>query len=274
VSLPGPVWMAYAAIAIAAALIFMFLPVPTRVPAPGANVRALVQRPARAEIDGVIDEVLVRDGQHVEEGAPIARLRNEELLRDLRATSGERQVAERGALAADARGDRTAGSMARVRLAEASDAEALLSNELKRSTVFAPVSGTVLTQRINERVGSYVDAGDVVAWIGDQDWSELEMQVKQEYLARVKPGARVSAKSSAYPDRRLRGVVTAIAPRASTNPNASTPTYTVRASMDNRDHLLRPGMVAYGKISSGWRPLASVVLGRPWRWLRMHFWWW
>ncbi|MGQ0561974.1 MAG: hypothetical protein ACT443_08890, partial [Gemmatimonadota bacterium] len=79
------------------------------------------------------------------------------------------------------------------------------------------------------------------------------------------------AKVSAYPNRRLTGAVTSIAPRATVGA-AGVPMYIVRARVDNRAHLLRPGMSAYAKISAGWRPLAVTVLRRPWRWLRMRVW--
>lgn len=273
IALPGPVWLAYLGVATVAALVLSLLPVPVRLSAPQANVRALAQRPARAEIAGVVEAILVREGQVVPRGAPIARLRNEGLLQNWRETRSQQEIAERDALSADARGDATAGTLARVRLAEAGDADAILSRELQRSTIYAPVTGVLLTQRINERVGSYVNAGDTIAWLGDQDWAELEMLVPQEDIALVKTGARVHAKSTAYPARRLNGVVTTVAPRASTPAGTTTPMYVVRALIDNRAHLLKPGMTAYAKIVVGWRALATVVLRRPWRWLRMHFWW-
>jgi hypothetical protein len=69
----------------------------------------------------------------------------------------------------------------------------------------------------------------------------------------------------------LAGQVFAIAP-AATVVNGK-PMYAVRARLDNRDQILRPGMSAFGKISAGWRPVAAVIFRRPWRWLRMHLWW-
>jgi multidrug efflux pump subunit AcrA (membrane-fusion protein) len=209
--------------------------------------------------------------QEVAANTPIATLRNEQLLRDWRSRSGERQVAERAALAAEAQGDRSSASLARLRYAEAREAETLLARELERATVRAPVAGVVLTQRLREREGDYVEAGDTIAWIGNRDSVELEMLVHQEDLGRVHTGARVIAKTSAHPNQRLSGHVFAIAP-AATLVNGE-PMYAVRARLDNREQLLRPGMSAFGKISSGWRPIAGVVFRRPWRWLRMHLWW-
>ncbi|MGQ0562423.1 MAG: GAF domain-containing protein, partial [Gemmatimonadota bacterium] len=177
IALPGPAWLAYGGLALAVALLVSVVPMPARVSAPRTAVRALVQQPARAQISGIVTEVLVREGQAVQRGAAIARLQNETLLRQWREAAGERQVAERTALAADARGDAGAAALARVRLAEASEAERLRARELQRSTIAAPASGVVLTPRVHERAGSYVNAGDTIAWIGDADWAELEMQV-------------------------------------------------------------------------------------------------
>lgn len=271
IALPGPVWLAYLGIGLGVVAALALVPIPTRVWAPSSEVRALVQRPARAQIDGVIETVLVQEGQFVTANTPVATLRNEELIRALRARTGEREIAERAALAADARGDRSAASLARVRHAEARDAETLFTRELQLATVRAPIAGIVLTQRLPERAGDYVEAGDTIAWIGDRDSVELELLVHQEDLGRIRDGARVTAKTSAYPNRRLAGHVFAIAPAATVVDGK--PMYAVRARLDNRDQILRPGMSAFGKISAGWRPVAAVIFRRPWRWLRMHLWW-
>jgi multidrug efflux pump subunit AcrA (membrane-fusion protein) len=49
--------------------------------------------------------------------------------------------------------------------------------------------------------------------------------------------------------------------------------FTVRARLDNREELLRPGMEIRARVLTRTRPVAAIALRRPVRWLRMHLWW-
>jgi multidrug efflux pump subunit AcrA (membrane-fusion protein) len=90
-------------------------------------------------------------------------------------------------------------------------------------------------------------------------------------LGDIRAGDRVRAKVSAHPTVTFEGRVVAIAPRAETV--AGAPTYAVRALLDNREGLLRPGMAASARVITQPRPLATFLFRRPWRWLRMTLWW-
>lgn len=269
--LPRSTWLRYG---VAAALVLAVLTlghVPLRIPATTAEVRAAAQRPAHAGVGGVLEAVLVREGDRVVEGQPIARLRDEERLSRIRELEAEVAVARREALGADARGDASAGALARVRAAGAEEALRLLRAQDDRALVRAPASGLVLTPRLEERTGMYVDAGAPVAWIGDPDWAEVELAVPQQDVGRIEQGNRVRVRSPANPGVTFEGRVAAVAPRAAEVDGV--PSYRVRVVLDNRAGLLRPGMEVKAKVLAESVPLGTVVFRRPWRWLRMNSWW-
>jgi GAF domain-containing protein/multidrug resistance efflux pump len=270
-AVPGATWLRYGGLALAVLLALVFVRIPLRLSAHDASVRAAVQQPARAAISGIVDAVWIREGDQVTVGSPIARIRDEELLRRMREAEAGLELAHSEALAAHARGDATAAAFARVRAAEFTDALDLFRREVESSRVIAPAAGIVLTPRLDEVVGSFVHAGQPVTWIGEPERAELELSMRQEDLGDLRVGNRVRAKVSAHPGVTFQGRVIAIAPRS--EPRNGMPTYTVRAILDNRDGLLRPGMEARARVITEPRPLASYLFRRPWRWLRMTFWW-
>ncbi|MBA2244457.1 MAG: GAF domain-containing protein [Gemmatimonadetes bacterium] len=271
-ALPGSTWLRYGAAALAVLLVLTLVRIPLRLSAAEATVRAAVQQPARSGAGGIIEAVWVREGEQVAAGAPLAQVRDEELLRRYREAQAGLELANSEARAASARGDAMTAALARVRAAELSDALQLFTRQVEQTRVVAPASGVVLTPRLHELVGSYVQNGTPVLWIGDPQWVELELRVRQEDLGDVRVGNRVRTKVSAHPSVIFQGRVTAIAPRAEPS-EVGSPTYAVRAMLDNRQQLLRPGMSARAKVVTDTRPLASFLFRRPWRWLRMLVWW-
>jgi GAF domain-containing protein/multidrug efflux pump subunit AcrA (membrane-fusion protein) len=270
-AVPGSTWLRYGGLAVVALLVVWQVKLPLRLPASEAMVRAAVQQPARAGISGIIAEVLIREGEAVMAGTPIALVRDEELLARVRAAEAALDLTHGEEAAAHARGDASAAAMARVRAAEARDALALLGEKAALARVVAPVSGLVLTSRPEDLLGSFVEAGSPVTWVGDSDWIELEMRIPQHELGDVRVGDRVRARVSAYPSVTFRGQVAAISPRAELVDGV--PAVTARAILDNRTRLLLPGMEAHARVITSPRPLAATVLRRPWRALRLRLWW-
>lgn len=270
-TVPGSIWLRWGAGALAVVLALALIRVPLRLAASEAGVRAAVQQPVRAAIGGIVDAVWAEEGQQLAAGVPVLRIRDEALLRRLREVETGLELADREAMAAHARGDAAAAALARVRAAGLTDALGLLRREAERAQVLAPAAGIVLTPRLHELVGSWVAPGQPLAWIGDPGDVEIELRMRQDDLGDIRVGDRVRAKVNAHPTVTFEGRIIAIAPRAETV--AGTPTYAVRALLDNREGLLRPGMSASAKVITPPRPLASFLLRRPWRWLRMTFWW-
>ena len=270
VALPGPVWLAYAGIAALLILTASVIRLPLRIKATEATVRAGVQTPVRAGVDGLVESVLVAEGERVAAGQVIARLHNEQLNARLREAEAALSLAEREALAAQGRRDAGAASAARVRVAQWTDTRALLTREAARARVVAPSAGTILTPRLDERVGSWLQAGAPLAWIGEPSTVEVEMRVPQQEVSQIAVGDRVRARVNALPSITFEGRVTGISPRADTLQDRS---FIVRAALDNREGLLRPGMAIHARVLTRSRPVAAIAMRRPARWLRMHMWW-
>ena len=260
--------MAIAAVVTVAALTLIRWPL--RVDGIAPSFRPNARADVRPLTDGIIDRVLVREGTRVERGAPLVQLRDAELRADFDAATAAVQVAERAAASAASRGDAAEERLQRMR-AEVLRREASVREEqLRAATVRAPVSGVVLTQRPEERVGSWVDAGGSVLVLGRTDTLELEFAVDQRDVGRVGAGEEIRLRVDAFPQRTFAGRVTTIADVGLDS--AGTVVFPVRAVVPNVDGALRPGMVAYARVLTAPASLLGRATREPVRRIRL-FWW-
>ena len=123
------------------------------------------------------------------------------------------------------------------------------------TTIFAPIAGTVVQRKIGP--GQYVNAGasDPVYVIGDLSTVWMTAFVRESDCANVAVGQDVTFNVLALPGRplsaRLNYVATAIDP--------ATRRLLVRATIDNKDGLLKPEMFANVTIySAGDHPAVGV----------------
>ncbi|MBW7964282.1 efflux RND transporter periplasmic adaptor subunit [Bradyrhizobium sp. BR 10261] len=122
-------------------------------------------------------------------------------------------------------------------------------------TIYAPLSGTVVQRKIGP--GQYVSAGasDPVFVIGDLSTVWLTAFVRESDAAQVSVGQDISVNVMALPGRPLTAKINYVA--AAIDPN--TRRLLVRATIDNKDGLLKPEMFANVTIYSAGDRAAPAV---------------
>ena len=256
-----------AAVALAALTLIRW---PLRVSGAHASFRAWSYAEARTLVPGIVERVLVGEGTAVSRGAPLVQLRDVELRASREAATAAVTAAERAAAAAASRGDAVEERLRRTR-AEALRAHlALLDDQLTATTVRAPVSGVVLTPRPEERLGAWLDAGDLVVTLGRTDTLELVSGVRQRDIDRVAVGQTVRLRVDALPQQTFQGQVSFLG--ALPSDSGGDVLFPVRARVANPDGLLRPGMAAHARVLTAPTSLAGRLLRDPVRWVRLLWW--
>jgi RND family efflux transporter MFP subunit len=254
-------------------LAFALFPWKQRTSATQAELLPAGRMPVRATVGGLVTQVLVDEGDLLDEGQVIAVLRDDDLNISLREAQAGHATAVRTAASARARGDESASRMAQITADELEGRVALLSDQVDRTRVTAPLSGVVLTMRPWERVGEWLDAGETFVLLGSTDDLELEARVPQRHVDRVRVGQQVRLKVEARPEHTFVARVTEIAPQAQAGASEEDePTFVVRARIDNSEQLLRPGMQARAKIVGDRRPLGWIVIRPLVEWTQLRFW--
>lgn len=96
-------------------------------------------------------------------------------------------------------------SAALARLHDAEAAAALARQRIQQSTVRAPIAGVVY--RFDVKRGAYLNAGDIVAYIGKLERVKVNVFVDEPDLGRVTRGLHVTITWDALPGRSWSGVV-------------------------------------------------------------------
>jgi HlyD family secretion protein len=96
-------------------------------------------------------------------------------------------------------------SAAQARLRDAEAAVALAEDQIRKSVIHAPISGTVY--QFDLKPGAYLNAGDLVASIGQLDRVRVKVYVDEPDLGRVAVGMPVIITWDAMPDRQWKGKV-------------------------------------------------------------------
>ncbi len=146
----------------------------------------------------------------------------------------------------------------------------LLDQQLALSEIRAPISGTIVTQNMEQLRNRAVSRGDELARIVDYTMVKARLSVPEKDLADVVPASRIVLKSRAHPLRDFEGQVDFIAPVADVVGNSRF--VDVEALLMNHDGALRPGTTGVAKIYAGRRLVIQLISRKLVQWIRTEFW--
>lgn len=210
------------------------------------------------EAGGVVAEVLFESGDSVKKGDKLVQLdtaTDEAELKNLQVqlANAESEFARKQKLVDQgyaARSDFENQRAARDQLlASIERTEALIAQK----SVYAPWDGKLGLRSIS--VGSFVAAGQKVVWLQKVEPIYADFSVSEEDYGRIADGQKVRAQFSAWPDQSFTGTVKT----ADAKMSEASRMITVRASLDNPDGRLLPGMYANVSVESG-APLSVVTV--------------
>jgi len=269
-AIPGAQWLDWGWKVGGVALLLTIIPWPLRI---GANVTVVPaeRRAVTAAADGTVQRVLVREGDRVDAGTTLAELNaGENRVRWERARSNAAQA--RVELAqAESRRDLNLATQARLRMEMHQAEEALYREKVEKATLRASISGVVVTPKVDEKVGQFLEQGDLFCELVETEHMAAEMNVPEANAPLVQSGSRVKLKLNSFPTDTFVGEVQRVSAR--TVAAEGEQFFVVRAVFDNPNALARAGMAGQGKISAaggwpirGWYPIGYV-------WFRSWVYW-
>lgn len=138
---------------------------------------------------------------------------------------------------------------AEARLDQAQAAVELLQKSIADCTLTASVDGIVTNRAVEP--GEFAAPGATVATLSNLDRVHLMIYVKETELGRIRLGDEAEVSIDSFPDRVFPGKVVFISPRAEFTPkNIQTReervklVFGVKVEVENKDHLLKPGLPA------------------------------
>src|SRR6266581_3185489 len=211
------------------------------------QIEAVQSIDLRPEVDGRIVEILIREGQEVEQGTPLFKVDDAQLKAQVAQLEAQRDLAQQNA-----------SSTADLEKAEAEARSAqaqydLQRIRLERTTVRAPFAGVVGQRYVS--LGDYVTSSTQLASLHTVNPQRAAFQVPERFAHELRPGQRVSFRVAAIAGRDFTGEVDFV------DPVVQLPgrTILVKARVPNSARLLQPGMFIEARLVTAVRPQAVVV---------------
>jgi membrane fusion protein (multidrug efflux system) len=113
---------------------------------------------------------------------------------------------------------------------------------IDKKTIRAPFAGRLGLRLVN--LGQYLDTGKPIVSLQALSPIYIDFSLPQQELAKLKPGLAVRLATDTYPGQAFEGVLSAINPDL----DAATRSISLRATFQNAEQLLRPGMFARAEV--------------------------
>jgi membrane fusion protein (multidrug efflux system) len=222
------------------------------------SLRAVKGADLSLETAGTIDSITFDSGDDVEAGAVLLKLRaydDAAKLESLKATAALSHITYDRDLK-QAKIQAVSQATLDTDAANLKNAEAQVAQQqavLDKKTLRAPFAGHLGIRAVD--LGQYLAAGAVVVTLQALDPIYLDFFVPQQAIDQVRLHQSLGVKVDAFPKDVFAGEISAINPRV----DASSRNVQVRATLQNADHRLLPGMYATLDIQVG-QPQRYVTL--------------
>lgn len=202
------------------------------------------------EAGGVVTEVLFESGATVKKGDKLVQLdtaTDEAELKSLRVqlANAESELKRKQKLADQGFAPKSDFDTQRTTRDQLLASIERIDAIIAQKSVYAPWDGKLGLRNIS--VGSFVAPGQKIVWLQKVDPIYADFSVSEEDYGRIADGQAVTAKFSAWPDQVFSGTVKTTDAKMS----EASRMITVRASLDNADGKLVPGMYANVTVEAG-----------------------
>jgi putative peptide zinc metalloprotease protein len=229
----------------------------------------------RNRLPGMITRVDVEEGMYVKVGEPLMTLSNIPLESNVGRAEAEYQVASAAARTAKLNYANLGPAIQeRDQLAEQAQ---LLEGESGKLQITSPISGTLLTPRLADQLGSFAPAGTELAEVANLHHMRAQIYVSEHDVYRLKLGQPARLEVEGF-WRKWNSQLVELAPKSteiaavlsedSKYKGLGTPNFYVATLLvDNSDGELKPGQIGIARIYGERRSAAGLV----WQEVRRFF---
>jgi membrane fusion protein, multidrug efflux system len=205
------------------------------------DLAAVHQVNVTSDVSGRITDIMFTAGSTVTAGSPLVQLFDAPDQGDLANFKAQAVVGQLSLDRAKQLAARQFGPQATVDTAQAAydqatagiaKTQALISQKLVR----APFDGMLGVRHVE--VGQFLTAGTMIVTLTDLSSIYANFTVTEKESATLKDGQTVRVVVDAYPGKVFEGKITTVEPQI----NTDTRNIRVQATIDNPDHILKPGM--------------------------------
>ena len=240
-----------------------------------------IQRVLAAPYSGYVSAASAKAGDEVKSGQVIYQLDDRELRLEKSRWLSEKAKYRHQYDNAYAKKQSADMNISRAQMEQANAQLALTDDKLNRSRVMAPFDGLILTGDLSQRLGDFVEQGEVLFELAPLDSYRIILLVEDKRINDVKLNQQGHLVMTALPGEKFPFTITSIT--SETEAKEGSNFFRVEAAL-NGDGLsdehraslkkLRPGMQGVGKISVDRRRLIGIWTRSFREWLSLALWKW
>ncbi len=248
----------------------MFVPVPHQIRAT-ARLTPDISRQIAAQFGGILENVLVKPGDVVQEGQLLAVLDGKEIGSKLAEAIAEREVAGKRRNQARAKEDIGEYQLAGYEYDALSLRVDFLQYQKQNLEIRSPITGLILTGDLERSKGVPVDTGQKLFEVAAFDKFVTEIAVSDEDINWVKKDQSVALRLESRGSRVFSSKVEQIFPVSEVSDGENV--FVCLGYIEDKDgsSFLRPGMRGRAKIKAGWQPLGWVLFHKPYNYVKVRF---
>jgi membrane fusion protein (multidrug efflux system) len=222
------------------------------------TLRAVNGADLSAEVAGIVESVSFESGGDADKDAVLVHLRDADEVAQLRALQASENLAQitldrdMKQLKSQAISQATVDSDSAA-LNNAKAQTAAKQGTIDKKTIRAPFAGHLGIRQVD--VGQYLQPGTTIVTLQQLDPIYVDFMLPEQSLARLTVGQIVHMKSDAVEGQIFTGKITALNSKI----DEATRNIGVRATIDNADHKLLPGMFGSVTVDAGQTNRALVL---------------
>src|ERR1700676_1152534 len=222
------------------------------------GLAAVHQVDVTPDVGGRVTDIMFTPGATVKAGSPLVQLFDGPDQGDLAnfkalATGAQLALDRAKQLAAKQFGPQSTVDAAQATFDQANAGIAKTQAIISQKLVRAPFDGELGVRHVE--VGQYLTAGTQIVTLTDLSTLYANLPVTEKDSGNRKVGQTVRVLVDAYPGRTFEGTITAIEPQVATD----TRNIRVQATLENPDHILKPGMFATTTVVLPDKPAVVTV---------------
>lgn len=140
----------------------------------------------------------------------------------------------------------------RAQVKQAQSTVDLIQTNIQNSVIHSPVTGIVANKLANS--GEVIGAGQPIITVVNIDKINVVIDVTEEEINKVRDGQEVDVKVNSLGEDKFKGTISIIPPASN-----QTRLFQVKVSINNKDHVLKPGMFAEVDVQTGIKENTVVI---------------
>jgi len=211
------------------------------------NLQANEDVVIKSEIGGIVENINFEEGQTVQKGTVLIQVDHKNLASEMEQAQANFNLAAANLKRShDLVNNKTispqAYDQAQAQYKATNAALNKTKQQYEKASIVAPFDGIMGSRRISP--GQFVNSNDILTSISSVNPIKLEFNLAERYLSKIYIHQKVEVTTSAFPNRIFTGESFFIAPTV----DVKTRTIMIKATINNDDLLLKPGMFSRIKL--------------------------